>query len=143
MYSVYIASPFNRREKAKELRAALVPHGITCTSRWLDSHTKTEEDCSEKVLGQEAEDDLGDIAEADAFVLLADQGPSTSGGYHVELGFALGAPHEPLVIVVGTPPKRNLFHYVDGVRRVQTVEQAITLLNAHYKARRMRRCSNG
>lgn len=85
---IYVAchDPKLAESVAQELRAC----GHTITSRWHDGRPflKTDEHTLEERQAIAA-DDLADVAEADALVLVA--GPDKySGGKFVEAGFAMG-----------------------------------------------------
>lgn len=59
---------------------------------------------------------LEDIKRADAVVILTDA-PSSTGGYHVELGYALGL-NKPIEVV---GPALNVFHSLPTLKRHSTI----------------------
>lgn len=117
--SVYIAAPFNQRQYAKQCREALADIGIESTARWIDSHL-TESGLNYDEKQKEAREDLLDIHRADAMVFL--NGPSTTGGMHVEFGFALAKGKN--ILFVGEPS--SIFHCHSSVVKVYpTVERLV------------------
>ena len=115
--SVYIAAPFDWRVKARRARAVLEAKGITSTSTWIDNHLEEEDVITPEAKWREAKCDLLDVHRADEFVLL--NGPSTSGGLHVELGFALA--NGKKIWLVGKPS--TIFHYHPNITIVENVEE--------------------
>ena len=115
---VYLAARFDRRDELREHRRHLKhAFNIDCTSRWLDNHGLDEGfTYSSQRLALCASEDIEDIRAADvlvAFTETPDVG-YTSGGRHVELGFALalGKP----IIVVGSI--ENVFHQLCSVDQI-------------------------
>jgi nucleoside 2-deoxyribosyltransferase len=117
---VYIAGSFTR---AKELRAEALRCGLAVTSSWLweeeEQLTKHDDEVPDWQKRARAHDDLVDIDRADAVVVFTDV-PSTTGGYHVEVGYALG--RDIPVVLVG--PRLNVFHYDQRVWWFETLEEA-------------------
>ncbi len=107
--AVYIAGRSEDVTACRELREQLAAAGLACTSRWLDSFDR------DPAVG--AERDLEDLRRASALVLykpLEVHRIPTTGGHHVELGYALaiGKP----VFLFGEP--ENVFHHLADVVRV-------------------------
>lgn len=116
--SIYIAAPFSQRARARRAREVLERQGWESTSRWIDSHLE-EGDLTPEIAEKEGTEDLIDVYRADAFVLLNDCGPSTTGAMHVEFGYAL-AVRKP-IFLVGKP--LNVFqHFQDRIVCVESVE---------------------
>lgn len=126
MKCVYLAAPWDMKDKAKEARKQFLDAGWTVTSRWIDYAGTAV--ATELELRQEAERDIRDIIRSNLLVLLNLQprGSETSGKA-VEMGFALayGIP----IIVVGE--WSNVFHFLPEVTMVHTVEEAIKEANHH------------
>jgi nucleoside 2-deoxyribosyltransferase len=99
--NIYIAGAWSDRPFLRNVRTALIGHGHHVTASWLD----IPDDAQGTAV--EATADLEDIRACDTFLLFADV-PSTSGGYHVETGYALALGKS--IIAVGT--KSNLFHHL-------------------------------
>jgi hypothetical protein len=96
----YIAGAWTDRPFLRNVRTALIDHGHSVTARWLDAPDDGNH-------GEWAAIDLEDIRACDTFLLFADV-PSSSGGYHVETGYALALGKS--IIAVGV--KSNLFHHL-------------------------------
>jgi hypothetical protein len=104
--------------QAARLALQLVDAGFNVTSSWLrkDFSDRPAEIIWRQFAEYEARwcaTDLADLRRSDTLVVLADE-PSSFGGYHVELGFFLGAGRENIVVVGGDRP--NVFFYADAVR---------------------------
>jgi len=96
---VYLAGSWHDRPRLRQYRADLLESGIAVTSSWLDS--------ADDLPADEAADRcLADIDASHALVVLTDV-PSSSGGYHVELGYAIGSG----IPIHAVGPKLNLFHH--------------------------------
>lgn len=116
----YLAAPFNCRQMARDARKLLESSAkLSCTSRWIDSHLEGEAH-PPNVLRQEALADLEDIRNAQ-WVIILNTGPSTSGGMHLETGYALGL--KKCLIVVG--PRTSVFHYLPTLMVVPTVSDVL------------------
>lgn len=96
--------------------------GHYVTSRWIyglhEDKNLTED--------QYAQQDLEDIRRADAFLLFTDapQFATTSGGRHVETGFAL-ANSKPIAII---GPRENIFHHLPQIHVTMNLEEALEKL---------------
>lgn len=123
MTAVYLGARFDRRAWLLEhVVGPLHAAGHEVTSRWILY------DCGDSVLGaEELAQDLAageipgtecleDIKRAEAVVILTDA-PSSTGGYHVELGYALGL--NKSIEVVG--PALNVFHSLPTFKRYPTI----------------------
>lgn len=105
---VYIAAPFSARDRARELKDLLEAAGHVTTSSWITSHLSDYDQLTPEQLKVEAQHDARGVQRADAVVLINNEGPSTSGGMHVEIGLALGWA-KPIILV---GPKTCLFHHL-------------------------------
>lgn len=122
MPSVYVASRFEDKDQAREVRAALAAGGVDCTSRWLEQESKTEaneQDRRRFYAGM----DLEDILSADALVLLdpKETHRTGTGGRHVETGYAIAAGRR--VLILGA--RENVFHSLEQVTVHETVESLV------------------
>jgi hypothetical protein len=70
------------------------------------------------------EQDLEDLRQSDTLVVVANAA-STSGGYHVELGYFLGAGRENIVAVFGRP---NVFYWTSKVRWLADAKNLVAFL---------------
>jgi hypothetical protein len=107
MLKVYIAARGQDQHLASLCRAELAPHGVACTSQWIDKDLAFESH-------DEAQLDIDDVRAADALIVIKpkDSHRETTGGHHVETGIALerGIP----ILLLGE--RENVFHHHDGVR---------------------------
>lgn len=103
---VYIAAPFIQREAAKAARYLIQKKGHVSIARWIDTHLEEGDLLTPETKAQEALEDIQDILQSDA-VLILDDFPC-SMGRHFEMGFAygMGIP----IYVVGRP--WHIFHQV-------------------------------
>lgn len=125
---VYIACPWDQRARAATAAVAFEEAGCGITCRWWEQDINTD---IAKAITKQAMTDYDGIISADLFVLL--NHPSPSGGIHVETGIALEL--EIPIIIVGE--RSNIFHYLGAIEVVETVADAIGLLDdveAIYKA---------
>ena len=145
MTAVYLAGPYAARARlnvfAEDLRAMLVE----VTASWLnETHDITPgtvnaaTDLSDADVAKHASDDLDDIGNADLLILItatvAGVPNATSGGRHVETGFALAMPIP--VLVVGQP--ENVFHRLgadQGVFIAKDWQDALSKVAAHEAGR--------
>jgi hypothetical protein len=119
MTAVYVAARFDTRERLlREVVEPLHLAGHEVTSRWLSADSDTPvlnaDDLAANltagvVPGTEC---LDDIKRADVVAVFTDA-PSTTGGYHVELGYALGL-GKPIQVV---GPVLNVFHTLPSIIR--------------------------
>jgi nucleoside 2-deoxyribosyltransferase len=118
MTSVYIAAPWPLKTEAQRIAAVLRAQDIEVTSRWLVALSENSH--------ENAVIDLDDIARSDVFLALnpeswADKG---TGGRHFEAGFALAM--DKRLVLLGM--KTNVFHYLNQIRVVSTLREAIAVI---------------
>lgn len=116
---IYLAAPYSQMELMREWEKVVEAHGHVCTAQWIcgkEKHMTTAE------AGQM---DLDDIDRADAIVsyVLPKGTMFSSGGRHVEFGYALAK--QKILINIGTEPE-NIFHNL--VTTVPTIEHAMLWL---------------
>lgn len=121
----YIAAGYSRKEEVAVVAKELESIGVVVISKWHKERAKPQtslSDCTESFLRRNAKKDIRELTEANYFVMLSVNPdiPFKRGGSCVENGFAIakGLP----VLVIG--PKQHIFHYLPGVKRVDTIEQA-------------------
>jgi nucleoside 2-deoxyribosyltransferase len=130
---VYLAAPFESRELMLALRDALQARGVYVTSTWLtpaDGNNQNMavirdnyDDCRVRAI-----QDFRDIDEADVLVLYKPRElhrQPTTGGHHVEVGYALG--HGKPVFVIGD--RENIFHYHPMTTTVKDIEELSAALH--------------
>lgn len=112
-YRVYIAAPFQLRDRAQALMTRLEANGFPVTSRWLRIDDMPDTDDAARL-------DLQDIDEADALVLLnaEDWRTAGTGGRHTEFGYAYAKDKDLCVVGVRT----NVFHHLTAVHVVDEPE---------------------
>ena len=123
MSAIYVAARYDIRERllhtvVRPLNAA----GHRVTSRWISADENSPvldaDDLSTDLAagitpGTEC---LDDIRQADVIAIFTDA-PSSTGGYHVELGYALGL-GRPIVVIGPTP---NIFYSLPSITRHTSV----------------------
>jgi len=120
----YIASPWSHKAEAADAQKKFEAAGLIVTSRWIQRESNlTYEDLTkpehEEELATQAILDVEDVVASDVFVIL---NLDKSEGKATELGMAysLGIP----IILVGDRT-RNIFYFLPGIFRADTVEQAV------------------
>ena len=126
---IYVAASLLNQENALRFSLRLQDAGFQVTSRWLRrdfSKKPTKDDWPAYVALEEemGNIDVEDVLRSDTLIILANT-PSSSGGYHVELGLFLGA-NKPNIIVVGDRP--NVFYWLKDVRYTLGTEGLIEWL---------------
>jgi nucleoside 2-deoxyribosyltransferase len=115
---IYIAAPFDRRVAAKRARKILEDKGHIVNATWIDSHLEELDLQTIDERWEEARKDLMDIHRSDTFVLLNNCGESTTGGMHIEFGFALGRGKR--IFLIGEPS--SIFHHRPDVIHLSSVD---------------------
>lgn len=119
---VYIAAPYSMRlYEATDIRTALLRAGHDVTSRWIvQSPGEMNHAC--------AQEDLDDVASADVLLSYNPEGwrERGTGGRHIEMGYALALGKR--IVMIG--PRASVFHYLDQVTVVDTLEEALTWLTS-------------
>lgn len=116
LMKIYLAGPYAAREKIAAYARELETIGFTVTSSWLaETHEISEGTTgaavaiSDEEVAAHAETDLRDLTRSDLVALITEQAAgagSSSGGRHVETGYAIA--RDKHVVVVGAP--ENVFH---------------------------------
>lgn len=114
---IYLAAKYARREEMEEIALMLMnTHGYDITARWVFGGEEG------KTLEEIALFDLEDVDEADTVVSFTELPDMyTTGGRHVEFGYALGAGKR--LVVIG--PRENVFHNFPTVEQFDTLEDWI------------------
>jgi nucleoside 2-deoxyribosyltransferase len=137
MYRIYLAGRQEDRLAIQEIMGMLVDDGHIVTSRWLKTnHFMTDEQAAllpQYMRNSErrrlAEEDFEDIDRADFFILYKPElsHRNTTGGHHVETGYAIAL--RKRIIVIGK--RENVFHWCRNVAFVETPGAMIGALNAY------------
>lgn len=114
----YLAAPFGHREQAKDAREKINTLGWECTSQWIDNHFQTDAELTPDLARREANSDISDVLEAEAFVFL---NTGYSEGKMFELGYAY-AEDIPIYLI---GERTHIFHHLKGVRRYPSVEEFV------------------
>ena len=124
MVAVYVAARFSARERLlKQVVEPLERAGHTVTSRWMrepeGSNVLNQETLTDNpYIGEKAAMECQeDIIGADAVAIFTHEASST-GGYHTELGIALGL--DKRVDVIGPLP--NVFYTLPHIIRHEGIE---------------------
>lgn len=124
---VYLTAMWDRQSNMRDVREKLQADGIVVTSRWLDEKPSGPmESHPVEVVAAGAQMDLDDIDGADAVIVFSEDRliGYTTGGRHVELGYAI-AKGKP-IIVVG--PRENVFFYLPQIRFADSVAEAVEII---------------
>ena len=128
--NIYLAAGYDQQERMRSYRKILEGgrRGIVITSRWIDvkeSNPMQEHEIAsdEDAAVSYCRMDLDDIDRADVFLMFTDS-PSTSGGRHTELGYALA--REKVVMIIG--PRENIFQARQGTVHFATWEDFCTYM---------------
>ena len=114
---LFVAAAWSRRGEVQRIKGILEDLGFECTNRWQD--LSDDYDARESALLN-----LHDLHRSEILVLLTDS-DSTTGGYHVEFGLCM-ARRMPIILV---GPRQNIYHHLDLVDRVDTVEHIVQMLD--------------
>lgn len=115
MTTAYLAARYDRRQDLLLVVPLLEAVGIGVKATWL--HGTHEGATDPSLLAWCAQEDLADVAQCDMLVFFSEHPDVgfTSGGRHVELGYALG--RRKRVVVIG--PVENVFHH--GIERYESL----------------------
>jgi len=130
---LYLAAAYCRAPDMLAVRDTLTRDlGFEVTSRWM-GYTAEARRLSELAegIGQLdravpfADADLADLEAADVVIVFTSDDP-TNGGYHTELGVALGT-HKPIILV---GPRQNVFHSLPRVVHYDNITALLDDLHA-------------
>jgi hypothetical protein len=138
---VYLAARYSRHPEMQAVARELRAMGHEVTSRWIlgdhqmADHVSTEAEHAERM--RFAQEDLTDLKGADCCLCFTEAPRTTTsrGGRHVELGIAIGAGKQ--IILVG--PRENVFCCLPQVEQFDAWEDAaaqLLLLAAHERTER-------
>lgn len=114
--NIYLSARFGRQEEMKAIREEILDSGHYCTSRWLDEKPGTSERDAALI-------DLKDIDESDCVVFFTETPDVgyTTGGRHVELGYAIA--NKKFIYLIG--PRENVFYHHPRVEQVPDIHAII------------------
>lgn len=137
---VYVGASFDAKEQAKEIAQHVMSKGCVVTSSWLffeNYEGMTGEELNKCIKSM----DVAGVVEADELILFTDV-PSTKGGFHTELGIALGwnaasevefnatatdgplfLPPKRIVTVGENPAPSGFFHEVTNYPTIQNFKE--------------------
>lgn len=114
---IYLAARYSRRQELQGYAATLREMGHVVTSRWLlpgehEGEADPDTELGVDRMARYAFEDLLDVDDSDTVVVFTEQrGIYSSGGRHVEFGYAIA--RNKSIIIVG--PIENVFHALDGL----------------------------
>ena len=122
---VYIGAYYTRKMEVVTAAYELESLGIQVVSTWHKEHQNPStglRDCSESFLRRTAKRDRDELDKATHFVMLTldPHAPFVRGGVCWENGYADGKGKR--ITIVG--PRQHIFHYLSGVKEVETWDQA-------------------
>lgn len=112
---IYLGASWPQRETMRNIADHLRAIGHSCTSTWIHSESPTGMNAADVAVDPDrarkgGNRDIVDILEADMVAIFTDI-PSSTGGFHVEYGFALGC--HKLIAIVG--PQPNVFYSLSRI----------------------------
>lgn len=129
---VYLAARYERKWEMRKVRERITSRHVTVVSRWIDQEDQDEglgadvlTEAPERGIGY-AVKDLEDIQHAN-LVIVFTGGGNGRGGYHTEVGYALGLGRR--LMLVG--PRENVFHCLEQVTRYETTDQIVKIMKAY------------
>ena len=114
---IYLAASYSDQERMRKLRDEINDMGHEVVSTWIDNDgpgmDADQINQMKNAARSHAHTDMADIRRCDLFVVFTNA-PSTTGGMHVEFGYALGlqnhtSPRHPISLAV-VGPFSNIFH---------------------------------
>jgi hypothetical protein len=129
---IYVAASMAAQVEAMRFALQLMDAGFVVTSSWLRKDFSDKPDMHENWLDfvtyEEwwGKTDVEDLYSADTLIVLAKK-MSSSGGFHTELGYFLGA-RRTNIIVVGDRP--NVFFWTSNVRFTLSTEGLVEWLGS-------------
>jgi hypothetical protein len=121
---IYIAAPWADKDKMPEIASKFDKHEIT--HRWWDVDSKDGYDAPHAKLAKQAIDDVTGVSDADLVVLI---NSAKSEGKAFEQGVAVTL-NKPIVAVGKLGEHSlNVFHYLPSYRWVDSVEDAVKVLD--------------
>lgn len=120
---IYIAAPFDQRDRAKRVKEQLEAAGHVTTSTWISSHLDNLDELDSESAMHEANHDAEGVLRSEIMVFL--NGESTSGGMHVEMGIAIAASKS--ILLVG--PRTSIFHHLPNVKQIDADADIVDRIN--------------
>ena len=121
---VYLAARYRRAEEMRRRAEELSALGHHVTSRWIRGGHSVSGGYDDPLWARYAQEDVDDVASADAVVCFLEPNGGGSGGRHAEFGMALAWGKR--IIVVGEP--EHLFHTLPSVEAYATWAEALDAL---------------
>ena len=136
--NIYVAATIHNQVAALRFALQLQDAGFCVTSNWLRKDfsclPNPENDWPDykALMEKMGRVDCADLERSDTLIIIADM-PSATGGFHVELGYFLGAKRTNIIVVGGVRP--NVFYWTDSVRWTRNTDGLIEWLldSAHGK----------
>jgi hypothetical protein len=142
--TVYFAAPFNKILTMRDYRWQIQKHDWEVTSGWINNEPGTKATGTTELTPPDfgapqgewdmywatvseaikaATDNMSDLFHARTIILFTKY-PSTSGGYHTELGLALATSKR--VIIIG--PRQNVFQALPSIEQHDTFDAFLKTL---------------
>lgn len=123
---IYIAAPWKDKEIMPAVADRVEGAGHTITHKWWEAEDTPEDDRTVEILRQQAIKDVTGVKTADLVLVI---NSAKSEGKSLEQGVAIGD-NKPIVIVGKRGEfSKNVFHYLDNYRWVETVGEALEILD--------------
>lgn len=123
---VYIAAPWKDKELMADISGRVEGAGHEITHKWWEVENTPESERTVQILREQAVKDVLGVKNADLVLVL---NTAKSEGKSLEQGVAIGD-NKPIVIVGKRGEfSMNVFHYLDNYRWVETVGEALEVLD--------------
>ena len=121
---IYLAARYRRIEEMRRCAQDLAALGHQVTSRWIRGDHKSQGGLDHPSWVEIAEQDVEDVASADAVISFLEPQGGGAGGRHAEFGMALARGKR--TVVVGRP--EHLFHTLPAVEVYPTWPEVLEAL---------------
>jgi hypothetical protein len=121
---IYLAARYRRQGELRRRAEELSALGHEVTARWIHGFHRAAGGLDDPLWPKIAQEDVDDVAAADAVVCFLESNGGGGGGRHAEFGMALALGKR--TIVVGQP--ENLFHTLPSVKAYATWPEALEAL---------------
>ena len=123
---IYCAAPWKTKDRMPAIAGLLEANGHTLTHKWWEAEDTPESDRTAEILRAQAKSDVQGVLDAQVVVVI---NSAKSEGKATEQGIAIA--HRKPIICIGKRGEHsaNVFQYLPNYRWVDTIEEAVDILN--------------